>query len=56
MFESRVVLMVIFAAIISIMTAFLKFETREKILRGALRMFGIMVAGGILLSWLMAWI
>jgi hypothetical protein len=56
MFESRIVLMVIFAAIISAMTAFLKFETKAKTVRGALRMFGIMVAGGILLSWLMAWI
>ena len=56
MFESRVVLMVVFAALVSTMTAFLKFEAKAKIVRYALRMFAVMVAGGILLTWLMAFV
>jgi uncharacterized membrane protein len=54
MFESHLVLMTIFAAVVSVMTAFLKFETRKDIMRYAAKMFGLMVAGGILLTWVLA--
>ena len=54
MFESHLVLMTVFAAVVSVMTAFLKFETRREIVRYAGKMFGLMVVGGILLAWLLA--
>ena len=56
MFESHVVLMVIFAAVVSVMSAFLKFETKREIVSYAARMFAVMFVGGVLLSWLMAFV
>ncbi|MGA2533345.1 MAG: hypothetical protein ABSG19_09945 [Candidatus Aminicenantales bacterium] len=53
MLESHLALMLIFAAVVSVMTAFLKFETKKEIVRHAARTFAVLVGGGILLSWLL---
>jgi len=54
MFESSFVLMAIFAAVVSVMTGFLKCEERRDIVRLSAKMFAIMVVGGVLVSWFMA--
>jgi hypothetical protein len=54
MFESPFALMAIFAAVVSVMTGFLKCEGKRDIVRLAAKMFAIMVVGGVLLSWFMA--
>ncbi len=54
MFESHVLLMVVFAAVVSVMTGYLKFEQARDVFRYAGKMFTVMTVGGILLSWLLA--
>ena len=54
MFESSFVLMAIFAAVVSVMTGFLRCEEKRDIIRVSAKMFAIMVAGGVALSWIMA--
>jgi hypothetical protein len=54
MFESHVLLMAVFAAVVSIMSGFLKAERARDVLRYAAKMFTVMTAGGIILSWFLA--
>lgn len=54
MFESHLLLMTVFAGIVSVMTGFLKFEEARAVFRCAGRMFAVMTVGGVLLSWLLA--
>ncbi len=54
MLESSFVLMTIFAAVVSVMTGFLKCEEKRDIIRLSTRMFAIMIIGGVALSWIMA--
>ncbi len=54
MFESHVLLMAVFAAVVSVMLGFLKFERARDVFRYAGKMFAVMTAGGIILSWFLA--
>ncbi len=45
--------MIIFAAIVSVMMAFIRFEQKKDIIRYACRLFLFMVVGVIAFSWLM---
>jgi uncharacterized membrane protein len=53
MLESHLALMLIFAAVVSVMTAFLKFESKKEIVRHAAGTFAVLAGGGTLLSWLL---
>lgn len=54
MFESHFISMVVFAAIASIMLAFLKYEARRDIVRYAVRTFLSMAGAVVVGSWIMS--
>jgi hypothetical protein len=45
--------MIIFAAIVSVMMAFIRFDEKKDIIRYSCRLFLFMVLGVIVFSWLM---
>jgi hypothetical protein len=51
--KSHFISMVIFAAIVSTMLAFLRFDKKKDILRYGLRIFIYMTCGVIVVSWIM---
>ena len=54
MLDSHLLLMTVFAAVVSVMTGFLKFEGTRQVLRYAGKMFAVMTVGAVLLSWFLA--
>lgn len=52
-FRSHFYTMIIFAAIVSVMMAFIRFDEKKDIIRYACRLFLFMVVGVIAFSWLM---
>lgn len=53
MFESLLLSMSVFAALVSLMLACLKAETRPGIVRAAAKNFLVMVGGVIVVGWIM---
>ena len=45
--------MLLFSVIVSILLAFLRYDTKKEIIRSALKLFAYMVGGVILFSWIM---
>jgi hypothetical protein len=45
--------MVLFAGIVSVLLAFIRYDTKRDIIRYALKLFAYMVGGVILFSWAM---
>ena len=52
-FKSHLLSMLIFALIVSILLAFIKYDDRPRIFRYALKLFLYMAGGVIVFSWLM---
>ena len=53
MFKSHMFSLVLFAAIVSILMAFIKFDEKKAIYRYAVKMFLYFIGSVILLSWVM---
>jgi hypothetical protein len=56
MFRSHLFTMVVFSLIVSVMMGFLRNENRRDIIRYSLKLFGWMVGGVILFSWVMRYL
>ena len=52
-FRSHFISMVIFALIVSILLAFIRYDKKRAIFRYAIKLFVLMVAGVIVFSWVM---
>ena len=52
-FRSHFLSMIIFAIIVSVLMAFVKYDDRKSIMKYALKLFLYMTGGVILFSWLM---
>ncbi len=56
MFKSHLISMIVFASIVSVMLAFLKFDEKKEIIRYGVKLFCMMVFGVIAGSWIMSFI
>ncbi len=56
MFRSHLISLVVFAAIVSVLLACLKEETKRGMIRYAIRNFLYMTGGVVLAGWLIRWI
>lgn len=52
-FKSHFLTMFIYAIIVSIIIALVRFETKEEIIKAGLKMFFMMTGGVIIFSWIM---
>jgi predicted histidine transporter YuiF (NhaC family) len=52
-FKSHFITMLIYAFIVSVILAIIRFEKKEEIIKAGLRMFAMMMGGVILFSWIM---
>lgn len=53
MFKSHLISMIVFASIVSVMLAVLKFDTKKEMIHYGVKLFCMMVFGVIAGSWLM---
>jgi hypothetical protein len=52
-FKSHFLAMLIYAVIVSVMIAFIKFDEKKDIIKYGLKLFGLLVGGVIIGSWVM---
>lgn len=52
-FKSHFITMFIYAVIVSVILAMVRFEKKEEIIKAGLKMFIMMVGGVIIFSWIM---
>ncbi len=53
MFKSHLISLLLFSGLVSVITAFIKFDEKKAIIRYAVKYFIYMVGGVILFSWIM---
>ncbi len=52
-FKSHFITMLVYAIIVSVILALVRFETKEEIIKAGLKMFLMMTGGVVIFSWLM---
>lgn len=53
LFRSHMVTMIVYASIVSVMMAFLRYDEKKEILKYGLRLFLYMVGSVVVVSWVM---
>ncbi len=52
-FKSHFITMLVYAIIVSVILALVRFKTKEEIIKAGLKMFLMMTGGVVIFSWLM---